>query len=415
MRLRNFWLSVFVVLVGAFISTTPVAGQAGCGPDGVQASGSIYRICMPDAEDYNGHLVIWAHGFQDAIEPVGIPDEQLEFGDVTIPGLVNDLGFGFATNSYSKTGLAIVQGRDDILDLVEIFTAEQGAPEKVFLVGASEGGIITALLVEQNPETFAGGLAICGPVGDFAQQIDYFGDSRVTFEYFFPGLIPGDPLAPSPELMEIWSEYYEDVVRPTVFAPANAGKLAEWAAVAKLPFDPDNLTETLGQSVRDVLRYSVVNLNDAVATIGGFPFENRWRWYSGSNNDWALNMSVQRAAADPVAIAEMDASYDTTGNLAAPLITLHTTLDQQVPYFHENLYVIKTLLSGALFHRHLNLAIDRYGHCNVTAFESLVSLFFLLAYTDDLDLLFGPGSDLDGGGLAGLEALAGELGMSTTE
>ena len=35
-------------------------------------------------------------------------------------------------------------------------------------------------------------LALCGPVGDFAGQIDYLGDFRVLFDYFFPGVIPGD-------------------------------------------------------------------------------------------------------------------------------------------------------------------------------------------------------------------------------
>ena len=409
MRLRQPWPTAVLALLGAIALVAPATATSTCFPDGLQESGSIYRICMPAAGDYNGHLVIWAHGFQDAIEPVGIPEEQLEFGDVSLPELVNDLGFGFATNSYSKTGLAILEGRDDILDLVEIFTREQGAPEKVFLVGASEGGIITALLVEQNPDTFAGGLAICGPVGDFARQIDYFGDSRATFEYFFPGLIPGDPFAPTPDLMETWGQYYEQVVRPTVFSIGNLGKLAQWATVAKLPFDPFNLAETLEQSVRDVLRYSVVNLNDAVETLGGFPFDNQTRWYSGSSNDLLLNLAVQRVAADPVAIEEMDANYDTTGQLEVPLITLHTLLDQQVPYFHEDLYVLKTLFSGALFSRHLNLPVDRYGHCNITLFEAVVSVAILLAYTGDLDLFFGPGAALEEEGLDGLEALVGDV------
>jgi pimeloyl-ACP methyl ester carboxylesterase len=150
-----------------------------CDPDGLQASGSVYRICMPSGP-YNGMLVIWAHGFQDAGTPVGIPEDQLCIGDFCIPTLINDLGFAFATNSYSKTGLAIRQGKDDILDLVQIFAQQKGQPQKVFLVGASEGGIITALAVEQHPDIFSAGVAACGPVGDFRQQINYFGDARAT-------------------------------------------------------------------------------------------------------------------------------------------------------------------------------------------------------------------------------------------
>jgi pimeloyl-ACP methyl ester carboxylesterase len=414
--LERFCWSVLLSLGLALVLTEPAVALSACSPDGLQASGSIYRICMPPAEEYNGHLLIWAHGFQDAIEPVRIPDEQMDLGDITLPELANNLGFGFATNSYSKTGLAIVEGQDDILDLVDIFAAEQGAPEKVFLVGASEGGIITALLVERHPETFAGGLAVCSPVGDFARQINYFGDARVTFEYFFPGLIPGDPLAPTPELIEAWGDFYQDVVRPAVFSAENAGELAEWAAVAKLPFDDANLAETLEQSVRDALHYSVVNLNDGAATLGGFPFGNRSRWYRGSSNDLRLNLRVQRVVADPLALEEMDTHYDTTGELASPLITLHTRLDQQVPYFHETLYLRKTLRSGALLSRHLNFAIDRFGHCNVTVNESLVSFGVLLAYTGDLRLLFGTGAAAEMEGLTGLEAAISELaGLSLSE
>ena len=210
-----------------------------CDPDGLQASGSVYRICMPSAP-YNGMLVIWAHGFQDAGTPVGIPEDQLCFGDFCIPTLINDLGFAFATNSYSKTGLAIRQGKDDILDLVEIFAQQKGQPQKVFLVGASEGGIITALAVEQHPEIFSAGVAACGPIGDFRQQINYFGDARATFQAFFPGLIPGDPFNPPQALVDVWAQYYELVVKPIALHPANRARLDQWAAVARLPFDAAN-------------------------------------------------------------------------------------------------------------------------------------------------------------------------------
>jgi poly(3-hydroxybutyrate) depolymerase len=160
---RSCVLGLFVVLWGVGYA----AGQSLCGMDAIQDSGSLYRICLPPAEDYNGSLVMWAHGFQDAGTPVHIPEDQLQLGEISLPALANQLGFGFATNSYSKTGLAVRQGMADILDLVRIYTTQQGAPEHVYLVGASEGGLITALLVEQYPDVFTAGVAACGPVGDF--------------------------------------------------------------------------------------------------------------------------------------------------------------------------------------------------------------------------------------------------------
>jgi hypothetical protein len=172
---------------------------------------------MPDDGTYNGKLVIWAHGFQDATDPVGIPEDQLSFGGVSIPGIITGLGYGFATNSYSKTGLAVRQGYDDILDLIEIYAEEIGEPEKVFLTGASEGGLITTLLIESEPGLFDAGLAACGPVGDFPYQIKYFDDARATFQYFFPRLIPGDPFNPPDELIANWEDFYESKVKPVVF------------------------------------------------------------------------------------------------------------------------------------------------------------------------------------------------------
>jgi hypothetical protein len=62
----------------------PAASHAAACADGVQASGSIYRICMP-AGEYNGVLVVWAHGFQDAGTPVKIPEDQLCLGELCIP------------------------------------------------------------------------------------------------------------------------------------------------------------------------------------------------------------------------------------------------------------------------------------------------------------------------------------------
>lgn len=111
-------LSAAIVVL---LLATSAYGESVCGPDGVQSSGSIYRICMPRPADYNGSLVIFAHGFQDAGTPVRIPEEQICIGDICLHEIINGLGFGFATNSYSKTGLAVLQGKDDILDLVNIY------------------------------------------------------------------------------------------------------------------------------------------------------------------------------------------------------------------------------------------------------------------------------------------------------
>jgi pimeloyl-ACP methyl ester carboxylesterase len=391
------------------VTATPA--RAACDPDGLQASGSIYRICMPPEGQYNGHLVIWAHGFQDATEPVGIPEDQLCFGGVCLPELINQLGFGFATTSYSKTGLAVVQGKADVLDLVDIFAAAKGVPRKVYLVGASEGGIITTLALEQHPDVFSAGLAACGPIGSFPHQINYFGDARATFNYFFPGIIPSPPFAPDPALVAAWDSYYEVVVKPAILSPGNRARLNQWVRVAQLPHDADNYLATVEVAAADVLRYAVVNLNDAAATLGGFPYDNQRRWFSGSDNDFLLNLFVPRVSADPAALAAMRTAYETTGVLQRPLVTLHTLRDQQVPYWHEVLYSLKTWASGSLLTRHFNVTIDRFEHCNFTPEEALVAFLIMLVYDGVVQEVTGTAPQLSAAELARFERLAQLAGV----
>ena len=407
-------LSAAAVFAALLFFAVPARAESVCDPDGVQSSGSIYRICMPPADQYNGILVIWAHGFQDAGTPVSIPEDQLCIGTFCIPEVINGLGFGFATNSYSKTGMAILQGKNDIIDLVSIYAAQKGQPQKVFLVGASEGGVITALALEQRPDIFAGGVAACGPVGNFPAQINYFGDARATFSVFFPGVIPGDPFNPDPAFVAIWSDYYEFIVKPIVMAPQNRARLDQWVRVARLPYDAGNYLFTVEQSVKDALRYSVVNLLDAVATIGGFPFGNATRIYTGSSNDTILNLLVPRRAVSPAALAVMNSpAYSTSGVLQRPLVTLHTLRDQQVPYWHEQLYALKTLASGAYLTRHLNIPIDRFEHCNFTADEVLASFAIMLFYDGLLAEVSGTSAFLTTAQVAAFEARTRAVGLLT--
>lgn len=358
--------------------------------EGTQTSGSLYRICTPPPEKYNRVLLVYAHGFQDATDPVQIPENQLRFGEVYLPDLVTSLGFGFATNSYSKTGLAVVQGVNDLLDLVSVYEQVVGRPDKVYLAGISEGGLIITLLIERHPERFAGGLVACGPIGDFRAQIQYIGDARATFEYYFPGLIPGNPLHPDDDLINVWygpEGYFNSIVAPVLMHPAHAAALNEWAAVAHLPFDPDDRAATLLSSAEYLLSYNVVNLNDAAETLGGFPFDNTYTWYTGASHPWALNAAVPRVRADQNALDEMRLHYTTSGVLKRPLMTLHTTLDPLVPYWHEPIYTLKNWDSQSYGTHRLSLPVKRYGHCNFTLQEVLGAFALLLSYNGDLHLL----------------------------
>jgi pimeloyl-ACP methyl ester carboxylesterase len=355
-----------------------------CTPDQPhQNSPAIYRICRPPWWwANNDDLVIWAHGYVDALQPVEIPEDQLCLPNgLCIPDVLNFLGYNFATTSYAVNGLAVRPGIQDVIELVDLYTQEFGAPEHVLLVGASEGGLITALAVEQHPEIFDGGLSTCGPIGNFRWQVNYFGNFRIVFDYFFSGLIPGTPVEIPPELLPIWETYYDTNVAPVVFDPANQSALAQLLNVTKVPFQRSDLS-TIGTTVEDVLWYNTLATNNATEVLGGQPFDNTSRWYRGSLDDETLNAEVARFAADAVALQEIEDHYQTTGILSVPLVTLHTVLDQQVPYWHEILYLQKTKASGAwpVFHENYSPTLG-YGHCAFSTTDVLGAFGLLVTKT----------------------------------
>ncbi len=104
--------------------------------------------------------------------------------------------------------------------------------------------------------------------------------------------------------------------------------------------------------------------------MGGNPYSNQGRWYRGSTNDRLLNRSVLRFSADPAALEAVEA-YQTSGQLTIPLVTLHTTGDEIIPYWHETLYEAKVQPSGE--GRLTHFVADRYGHCEFTTRDIVTS------------------------------------------
>ena len=107
----------------------------------------------------------------------------------------------------------------------------------------------------------------------------------------------------------------------------------------------------------------------------------------------------------------MNSFYNTTGVLHRPLITLHTLRDQQVPFYHEQLYALKTLVSGSFITRHLPIAIDRFEHCNFTPDEVLASFAVMLFYDGIVENVSGVGAFLTAEQAARFEAFAQAIGL----
>jgi pimeloyl-ACP methyl ester carboxylesterase len=370
---RRAW---WAALAGAVTLTACGDGDGGQGPvdegeppvvgctDGT-AEGSLTRVCFP--AEWNGDLIVYAHGYVEPQAPLAVPENV--FGGIPVEDLINALGYAYATTSYRANGLVADVAVDDLDVLVEVVRRTvRPDPARVYVVGVSEGGLVAALAAEREPARYTGALAACGPIGDFARQIDYLNDVRVVFDYLFPDVLPGSAGDPPAQLVEGWTSTYGPAVAAAIVA--DPGRGAELASVTGIP-DEGLDAATLAETVVALLRYNVLGTADVRARLGGHPYENASRVYEGSSDDLALNAGVERFSADPAARSAL-ARFETGGNPAAPISIIHTTGDPIVPFFHQGLYAEKVAAAGAT-ERFARTDVERFGHCTFTSTEILAA------------------------------------------
>ncbi len=375
--------NLFFSLVFLLLMAMPLmAADPECisGAYAVGSNNPLYYICVPS--NWNGDLVVFAHGYVSPKEDLLIVDYEIPPNNTPVSSILTGLGYAYATTSYSYNGLVIPQAVEDIKTLIDKFPELSGSapPQHVYMVGASEGGLVTALALEKFP-SLSGGLAACGPVGDFRKQIDHFGDFLVLFNYFFPNVLQkltqlGETPTPEHipvELLDRWPAIQAAVLGAISANPSARRQLLKVSKAAADPDDPLSSETILG-----ILWYNIFATNDAIERLGGHPFDNSRRWYSGSNNDLLLNLKISRFHADNAALIKIKNEFQTSGSLLGPVVTIHTTGDPIVPYWHETLFNLKVLVAGSLL-RHLNIPIVRYGHCQFDQNE-LLSAFSILSF-----------------------------------
>jgi pimeloyl-ACP methyl ester carboxylesterase len=333
-------------------------------------------ICVPS--NWNGRLVIYAHGFVPPQAPLELPVDELTLSDGTfVPNVFLSNGIAFATSSLHTNGAAIEEGTADLNRLLKHFkkTVPARSLQKVFIAGASEGGLIALRLLERHPGKYDAGLALCAPVGGSADLIKYVYDFRVIFDYFFPTVFTFPPDSPGEEpfgvtdIPENAFLFWDTVYVPRIISALTSDLFAtaQLFNVTKAAVDVTNPSSVITTAL-SLLFYSIFGTNDQIAKAGGIPYDNQSTTYAGSVNDAALNAGVERIASDGRARAYARRFYRPTGNLRRPLVTLHNKLDPVVPIAHEEIYedLVAQKHKSAFLTR---VEVDGYGHCDFTAQE----------------------------------------------
>ena len=103
---------------------------------------------------------------------------------------------------------------------------------------------------------------MCGPLGGPLQELQYAGDARVTFDFYFPGVLPGTPFSVPPgtslSLRSGWTQ--PAVPQRRCCAGGRPSATLQWATAARLPF---NNTTELTNSALYVIGFVLRFTNDS--------------------------------------------------------------------------------------------------------------------------------------------------------
>ncbi|MEV4280509.1 alpha/beta hydrolase family protein [Actinoplanes xinjiangensis] len=348
---------------------------------GIQA-GAAYRIEVP--QRWNGRLVVYAHGYRGTGSTVYVSNPELRRHYV-------DRGYAWAASSYATNGYDVGQGVRDTYALTGLFRQVTGrTARKVYISGASMGGHVTAVAIEEYPRAFAGAMPYCGVLGD-AELFDYFLDANVTAaalagvgiefplqpDAAYPARFAGQVARITTALTgtpagQTWSDVLER--RSGGERPGFPAAFAYWNAASQggLPF-----------------LFSVYpGLSGGTAGIApGNLTDNRHTVYRSTDRRWPtaaelrLNAAVQRVARTAYPDRGLAGVPRIDGRPGVPVLSLHGVGDLFVPFSMEQEYARRAWANGRsrLF---VSRAVRTVAHCGFTGAELSRAFDDLIAWTD---------------------------------
>jgi dienelactone hydrolase len=374
---------------------------------GTLPDGATYLIEVP--ANWNGTLFLYSHGY---VTP-GSANPAEDVGDPFTRFFMLSSGYALAGSSYATTGWAIQQALPDQIAVLEQFKKMVGRPKRTIAWGHSLGGIITAGLIQRNPESFDAALPMCGVLSGGVATWNTALDSEFAFKTL---LAPGSGL----QVVNIANPIANLDIAEVALAEAQAtpegqARIALVGALADLPgwftpLSPEPVpTDFAGQEANQFLWDSQVD----------FPFVFAFRaelearaqgnvsWNTGVDYRRQLDRSIgrdqvralyqqagldldadlktlndtARISADPEAVHYLENNIIFDGRIHIPVLTLHTTGDGLVVVENESAYkqIVDEAGNGELLRRTF---VSRAGHCAFTPAETIAAVETLVARLD---------------------------------
>ncbi|MCY3733892.1 MAG: hypothetical protein OXG42_06390, partial [Chloroflexi bacterium] len=386
----------------------PVAGAR---VDFGEIEGAGYRVELP--EEWNGELVLWAHGFR------GLNDEgtgfsrRLTFDDIPARDVIIGQGYGWATSTYRVNGYVPGVGVDDLLRVKDRVAEIARLPRRTYIAGGSMGGATAQLMAQEFPEDVTAALAFCPAMGN-VWVVDY----TVAWHALAHWLIGDAPQQIDVPGMLAWASALgtsdDDGLRLTALGEQFAALVKDFSGGERWGFDEGlrqqwNIAFGLGVTMwPDVVGSSGLDPGDVVLVSDELPpADTREHIYSADASAGidlqALNEEVIRFASAP------DRRHDPgvgipTGELRVPMLAMKTTGDLFTPIHLDRDY--QRMLQESGWERNLVVqAVRRAGHCAFSEREALSAFTAIISW---LSFGFPPGGD-------DLQADLSEVGVRFTD
>ena len=273
-------------------------------------------------------------------------------------------GFAWAASSYGCNGYVPGRGLLDTLALVDVVTKQSGkAPSRVYLTGASMGGHITVLGLQEFPTTFAGGLAMC-PAGP--GEMDFLTSVAAASE-----LISGVKVEAATREKDT-ARLIEVLGKPPEYTP----KGRQLASVQILLSGGPRPFAVEGLATRFTENATTLSAGETIWDRVASNSDVKYAIEDGLDlTADAINTRVRRKAADREARSERgpyEEAIPFDGKLERPLMTIHNTGDLYVPVSLEQ--SLKRSVDGA---GNSQLLVQRLmrsaGHCTFSPHEQIAA------------------------------------------
>ena len=343
-------------LIFVMISSIPCIGWSQQFDIG-ELENARYKIFIP--ENWNGGLVMYAHGYESIGEEGEIFDEVID----DFMQIFTSRGFAYAASNFRRQGLIIKDGIDDTEALRAYFSKKYGKPNLCFITGHSMGGIISLASVEKFPAFYDGALPLCGWLAPVYSLMKRALDMLVIYDYLFA--------KNNGRILDEKAFIEQDRIKAQIDKKQKLATLFGTHFMIKV----DHLAE--------VISFNQFVIKEIISWLGGLPSGNIQTIYSGFGDlDERINKNVKRYEANSFAEEYYIQNYSPTGELFDPVLALHTTYDELLPVSNYEYYEQVTKIKHSS-HYYAQQYIMAKGHCEFSISDIDKSFDQLLAWIED--------------------------------